>query len=125
MTDRLQEIREAVVRDVANSENAYADRAWLLAEYDRLSLCLSEIVLAVDAAAVQCDLLPIFETPAKKIQALADLAQSYKEDYEESCGALRKANERAAKAVINANAKFERRMKAELATRDAQPGVPK
>lgn len=34
MSDRLQQIREAVARDGANLEDAYADRAWLLAELD-------------------------------------------------------------------------------------------
>jgi hypothetical protein len=67
-------------------------------EVERLKQELSDITLAVDAAADQCDLLPIFDTPAKKIQALGDLAQSYKEDYDESCGALKQANARAARS---------------------------
>ena len=36
MSDRLNLIREAVKRDVANIEDAYADRAWLLSQYDAL-----------------------------------------------------------------------------------------
>ena len=36
MSDRLNDIREAVKRDVANIEDAYADRAWLLSQYDEL-----------------------------------------------------------------------------------------
>jgi len=36
VSDRLQKIREAVKRDVANLEDAYADRAWLLSKYDAL-----------------------------------------------------------------------------------------
>lgn len=34
MSDRLQQIREAVARDGANLEDAYADRRWLLRELD-------------------------------------------------------------------------------------------
>jgi hypothetical protein len=37
MSKRLQQIREAVERDGANLEDAYADRSWLLREYDRVA----------------------------------------------------------------------------------------
>ncbi len=36
MSDRLQLIRDAVEKDGRNIEDAYADRAWLLSEYDHL-----------------------------------------------------------------------------------------
>lgn len=48
MTDRLQQIREAVVRDGANLEDAYADRAWLLAEVERLGRSISDVTTERD-----------------------------------------------------------------------------
>jgi hypothetical protein len=46
MTDRLQQISEAVARDSANLEDAYADRAWLLQEVTRLRNAASAVITA-------------------------------------------------------------------------------
>ncbi len=50
MSDRLQQIREAVVRDVANLEDAYADRAWLLHRLDEVGSYAEQLKAPASAA---------------------------------------------------------------------------
>ena len=49
MSDRLQLIRDAVAKDGANIEDAYADRAWLLAKVDRLEGALRQVPYGQEA----------------------------------------------------------------------------
>ena len=68
MSDRLNLIREAVKRDVANIEDAYADRAWLLSQYDAL--------LTENKRLVRSGLM---HSPHVNGQAAEQLSQSWRE----------------------------------------------